>query len=80
MRDFKEERFTVRIHEKFRLVTLSMPAECLRALDSLAEQQNKKRNDILRDIIMKDRAVVDMVVTQTLEETANGAQHGQYVG
>jgi len=67
----------VRIHDKFRLVTLSIPAECLRAIDALAEQQNKKRNDILREIIMKDRAVVDMVVTQAVE-SVNGAPHGQY--
>jgi hypothetical protein len=68
----------VRVHEKFRLITLSIPAECLQAIDSLAERQNKLRNDILRDIIMKDRSVVDMVVTQALE-AANGAPHGQYV-
>lgn len=69
----------MRVHEKYRLVTLSIPAECLRAIDCLAEQQNKKRNDILRDIIMKDRSVVDMVVTQAVE-AANGASHGQFVG
>lgn len=66
----------MRIHDKFRLVTVSIPPECLRAIDSLADQQNKKRNDVLRDIIMKDRAVVDMVVTQTLD-SMNGTHHEQ---
>lgn len=69
----------MRVHEKHRLVTLSIPAECLRAIDSMAQQQNKKRNDILRDIIMKDRLVVDKVVHQAIE-TLRGAPHGQYVG